>query len=70
MVKMGLPAKMLVLQQEQLLPMTVLVVVLLHILAIIVKLLHNVLLDKMDNLARMGELPQEQSLVTIVDAPV
>jgi len=59
-----------VLQQEQLLLMTVLVVVLLRILAIIAKLLHNVLLDKMSNLVKMEELPPEQSLVTIVDALV
>ena len=50
--------------------MIVLVVVLLLILALIVKLLHNVQMVKMDNLVKMGELPQEQSLVTIVDAPV
>ena len=59
-----------VLQQEQLLLMTVIAVVLLLILAIIAKLLHNVLLDKMDNLVKMGELPPGQSLVTIVDALV
>jgi len=57
-------------QQEQLLIMTVHAVVLLLILAIIVKLLHNVLLDKMSNLARMEELPPGQSLVVIVDVLV